>query len=101
MDIAERKGSVLRRSLRSADRFSDRAISAGSDQVKSRALGPAHRWFWIPLVTRSVLCWPFRRRLCLFRTPVSYRQDCQRALLSQQLQQPLKSFIIEGPDDRS
>ena len=29
MDIAERNGSARRRSLRSADRFSDRAMSRG------------------------------------------------------------------------
>ena len=35
MDIAERNGSARRRSLRSADRFSDRAISRGLGQVKT------------------------------------------------------------------
>ncbi len=35
MDIAEWKGSARRRSLRSADRFSDRAMSLGLGQVKT------------------------------------------------------------------
>src|SRR5260370_39116128 len=36
IDMADRNGSVLRRRLRSAERFSERAIRFGSSKVKTR-----------------------------------------------------------------
>jgi hypothetical protein len=98
MDIAERNGSLLRRSLRSADRFSDRAISAGSDQVKtpdSRSSASlvleTSRDQFRPLLT-------MRRHLRLLRAFVPYPRDRQHSLRAEQ---PLAMFIVDRLDDDS